>query len=44
MYHSTTNPFTKIEDLKNACELYEKSPSGAFVSVTKLPLKKENFL
>ena len=36
-----TNPFTKIEDLKNACELYQDSPSGSIVSVTKLPYKKE---
>lgn len=36
-----TNPFTKIEDLNNACKLYQESPKGTIVSVTKLPYKKD---
>ena len=34
-----SNPFAKIEDLKNACGLYKKSPKGALVSVVELPYK-----
>tara|TARA_B100000073_G_scaffold327991_1_gene314163 strand:+ start:436 stop:1140 length:705 start_codon:yes stop_codon:yes gene_type:complete len=34
-----TNPFTKIEDIQNACKLYEKDPKGSIVSVIKIPYK-----
>ena len=34
-----TNPFTKVEDIQKACNLYENCPEGSLVSVIKMPYK-----